>query len=248
MVINIPFRGFYNSCYSYELESIEENEVRYRCEDADDPLDMESREYAEILSCNLNYQLACELIAKEYVEHFNEMIRDQFGIRLDLEFESLSSPREYNFETDRIFCRISEEKAQELYAQIQADKFAATIKKRFTSCDGFISYYSNRIEDWIEKPLLEWDCNELGTLLYALVSDDGEFEFDFKLFDSLAETSCFRDAWDKAVNWDRVEQEIKEHQLVKAGDCEDDSKEFPTGITDTSAYVRRYCELNGLKA
>lgn len=247
MVINIPFRGFYNSWYSYELDSIEENEVRYRCEYANDPLDMESREYAEILSGNLNYQLACELIAKEYVEHFNEMIYDQFGIRLDLEFESLSSPREYNFETDRIFCRISEEKAQELYAQIQADKFAATIKKRFTSCDGFISHYSNKIEDWIEKPLLEWDYNELGTLLYALISNEPEFEFEFKLFDRMTDTDCFRTAWDQSVNWPRVEQDIKERHLIEAGEC-DDGKFFPVGQTDMTKYINEYCSRNGLKA
>jgi hypothetical protein len=45
------------------------------------------------------------------------------------------------------------------------------IKRRFTSRDGFSSWYSNDIEEWKEKKIQDWNCVELGTLLDAWIID-----------------------------------------------------------------------------
>ena len=91
-----------------------------------------------------------------------------------LVFVELSSPKYYNFSTDRIFVKISCKFIEELKKKI--DKFALgkAILEQFTSRDGFISFYSNDVNEWLgqKEP---WDHNQVCLLLEVLlVSKYGE--------------------------------------------------------------------------
>lgn len=241
MIINIPFPGLYESWYSDELDSCEERGIEYYCEEHPEvDKDWLKNEFW----CLSDQTKAYPKVVEAYTDAFCERFSENFDIDLGLVFSDMCSPKEYNFETDRLFARITEDKAQELFDRVGIELLTKTLKDRFTSYDGFIPWYSNRIDDWLEKPLIEWDHNELGTLLEALCST--VHDFDWEVFEAMGD-EVFYEAWQDSVDWPKFEAAVTEHLLIEAGECEEDSREFPLGVTDPQKYVKRYDELNHLK-
>jgi hypothetical protein len=198
MIINIPFAGFYESWYSGELDHVQERFVEYEVEknpglNPDIP--------NEALWHCADYGKAYDHIARAYVDQFNQHLIDEYELDLDLKFESLQSPREYNFQTDRIFCEISEENVRKLREAVSDPALRQAIRERFTSRSGFISSYPNHLEDW--PPLEQWDHNELGTLLVALLDDDEGW--DWKIWERMQDRNVFDVAFDKCVDWVRYD-------------------------------------------
>ena len=199
MIINIPFAGFYNSKYSGELDAVQERFVEYEVEknpglNPDIP--------NEALWHCADYGKAYDHIARAYVDQFNQHLIDEYELDLDLKFESMQSPREYNFQTDRIFCEISEENVRKLREAVSDPALRQAIRERFTSRSGFISSYPNHLNAWNPNPLL-WDHNELGTLLVALL-DDAE-DWDWKIWEGMQYRNVFDVAFDKCVDWVRYD-------------------------------------------
>lgn len=140
------FSGFYESIHNSAFESVEECILG----------DYEGKNWDDF-HWTYDYQSYC----KNYVSAISR------EIGLDLEFKSMWSPREYNFATDEIEVYIKSEDVEKLATVSKSDTLKSLIKKRFTSRDGFCSFYSNDIDEWNEKEVSEWDEIELGTLLGA---------------------------------------------------------------------------------
>ena len=143
------FPGFYNS----ELDWMIDQEIEG---------EMEDRELSyEDIEENLDYPKAREEIAKQWLNRFN--VETGFN----LEYVAIDSPREYNFTTDRLVANIPLEdiqKAREIAENNEAD-FQQYLHDKFTSYDGFCSYYSNNMEEWKELVTEDLDCNEAMTYL-----------------------------------------------------------------------------------
>lgn len=204
LIINIPFAGFYESLYSGELDSVQERFVEYEVEknpglNPDIP--------NEALWHCADYGKAYDHIARAYADQFNQYLIDEYELDLDLKFESMQSPREYNFETDRIFCEISEENVRKLRSAVSDPALRHAIKERFTSRSGFISSYPNNLEAWNSDPTT-WDHNELGTLLVALLDDDDDW--DWKIWERMQDRNVFDTAFDQCVNWEVYDGLVKE--------------------------------------
>ena len=203
-IINIPFAGFYGSKYSGELDHVQERFVEYEVEknpglNPDIP--------NEALWHCADYGKAYDHIARAYVDQFNQYILDEYELDLDLKFESMQSPKFYNFETDRIFCEISEENVRKLREAVSDPALRHAIRERFTSRSGFISSYPNHLNAWNPNPLL-WDHNELGTLLVALLDDDEGW--DWKIWERMQDRNVFDTAFDNCVNWEVYDGFVKE--------------------------------------
>lgn len=110
-----------------------------------------------------------------YARSFVNAVNSEIG--LNLEFRNLWSPREYNFATDEIYCLLDADGVKKISSALNSETLKKLIKERFTSRDGFISFYSNDINEWKEEITLEWDEIELGTLLDAWLIDN-DFELD----------------------------------------------------------------------
>lgn len=203
LIINIPFAGFYNSMFSDELDAVQERFVEYEV-DKNPGLNPDIPNNA-LWYC-ADYGKAYDHIARAYVDQFNQYLIDEYELDLDLKFESMQSPKFYNFETDRIFCHISQGKAQLLFDSVPLYAIKQKIYTRFTSYDGFISSYPNRLEDW--PPLEQWDHNELGTLLVALL-DDAE-DWDWKIWEGMQDRNVFDTAFDNCVDWEVYDGFVKE--------------------------------------
>ena len=204
MLTTIPFAGFYESLYSGELDHVQERFVEYEVEknpglNPDIP--------NEALWHCADYGKAYDHIARAYVDQFNQHLIDEYELDLDLKFESMTSPREYNFQTDRIFCEISEENVRKLREAVSDPALRHAIKERFTSRSGFISSYDNDLDDW-STDLLTWDHNKLGTLLVALLDDDEGW--DWKIWERMQDRNVFDTAFDNCVNWEVYDGFVKE--------------------------------------
>lgn len=125
----------------------------------------------------------------EYVAELADWLGDTLDREVMAQFEEVSSPRFYNFETDRVFARISLTVLDEIARRLAADPVGRealrdTIEERHTSREGFVSLYSANpaSADW-RKPVADMDHNELGTLLRAWVLYQGIEDLDMELYD-----------------------------------------------------------------
>jgi hypothetical protein len=231
LIINLPFSGFYESWYSSEIDEVGDREAEHFAEKdtAEQPeeLRISESDYADILFHVTDYSAAHHDIARQYVPAFDELASEAIGFPLGLEFEKMDSPREYNFATDRIYAYITLETVQALRQYVKPETMAAVIRERFTSYDGFISSYSNDAAEWAEKPLDEYDHNELGTLLIAAMRDAGMGgDWDMSIFQSMAESEVFYTAHSNAVDWPKFEERQAEKREELAEEIRADDPDY----------------------
>jgi hypothetical protein len=249
--VNLPFAGFYNTKWSDLVDSAEEREIEnleeyaqsdpnYDCYQPEPEARLDASEIAELFMKHASYGLAYAAIARDYVEGLDRELGEILGFKQRFAFEEMTSPREYNFETDRLFATVPLEVVKAWVAiSRRADHhatLAATFKERFTSYDGFHSHYDNTIP---RKPLEDWDHNELGTLLIAVMTlrangDDSGDEIGWAIYYPMAEGDY--EYLDKAINWTALYADIKERQADKLEELRADDPDYVAPLprcTDT---------------
>lgn len=147
------FSGFYNSIHDEAMD----REVEYILEDS-------GLEYDD-------YKFTYDYLG--YSQAYIKKISKVIGI--DFEFEELNSPKEYNFGTDHIYCYIGRSDLVKISSVANSETMKRLVKERFTSRDGFISFYSPYISVWLDDaPIENWDAVQLGVLLDAYIIESGE--------------------------------------------------------------------------
>lgn len=164
MLTTIPFSGFYESLHDSALDDATKDIFR------DDSGD-ENAELAYRALDSMQWGNVRNDYAKEYAENFAH----EFDIK-SLSFESMQSPREYNFSTDRIFCNIDYSELCGIVKTFDLAAFDAFVRERFTSRDGFISFYPAELAEW--GKVETWDHNQVGTAIefYAIQESGGEYD------------------------------------------------------------------------
>lgn len=188
--IQIPFEGFYNSTYDAIFDSELENELdNFASEYSASKTSLLA--WSDAFMDAVNWRAAQRECAKEYVNEFERLIEEETGILLGLEFDEMTSPREYNFQTDKIFGLIEPEKVQAIFDKVTKENLQALISERHTSRSGFISFYKNTLAEWPENPL-EWDEIQLDTLLQAfLFQEMGEdWQEKFNAYSLMEDCRC----------------------------------------------------------
>lgn len=159
-LINVPFGGFYCSVHEGNLDHAVTSATQ---DENGETLD------EKLTSALLTRGIEWPEVHLKYAQKYVELLSQQLGV--PLEFESVESPRFYNYETDRIFAYIEEADLKALRERVDTETLKAVMKERFTSRDGFISHYSPYLDMW-PSDLAEWDHNQCGTLLVALIKDE----------------------------------------------------------------------------
>lgn len=171
MLTTIPFSGFYNSHHDAEIDRTLEQMLSDSsgCHPA-------SERISEEIWSHINVPMV--EYTRAFVESFNALLNAEAGLNVKLEWESVKSPQYYNFSTDRIFATVSFSDVQAMFAKVDRTVLDRTAEARFTSCSGFISHYSPDWRSW--GSMTEWDHNQVGTLIEALVSQflRPEWEWD----------------------------------------------------------------------
>jgi hypothetical protein len=205
-------------------------------------LRLSASDLGEILLRETSYDIAYAKIATNYVASFDNMAGETLGFSVPdvhkrfewqtktyveepyrrdsirMTFESMDSPREYNFATDRLYGEMPLAIVYLMFRRSRAEghaTLAKTIKDRFTSYDGFIAYYPTDIEDWLEKPLGDWDHNELGTLLLAVLQLAGADPEDLDLYEETVGDERAYQAWSEAVDWEAFDKRRLEERAEK---------------------------------
>jgi hypothetical protein len=157
LITRIPFEGFYNSIFDSSNF---------------DPTDSQG---SPIDQGQVNDHLAYELMAsKAYTTAMSSILSDVLdNCDLVLNFESLTSPKEYNFRTDEIFGEIDENSVNILRSYAHDPKnlvdFTEFLKDNYKSYDSFCSYYSYDPNHWFNLDLDDLDHNYIhGYILYAV--------------------------------------------------------------------------------
>lgn len=147
----IPFEGFYQSvCDLY--------------------LDDEIEQIIEDIGAYPNFSIDFVGLAKEYIKAYMAYCENEYAISLNLVFEELIQPREYNFITDKIVCTIAYSELEKLHTSFMLSEEAqGKVVAMFASRDGFSSFYDDFVDEWQTKPLSDWDDNELSVLLPIVV-------------------------------------------------------------------------------
>ena len=170
----IPFDGFYNSYISSDIEHQIGQQIEWDSDIYDLNEDEQQILWGNYLSVNRVsfYNEIAEHYTDLYIDALNERLE---GFTLNAKFNLLTSPREYNFETDRIFIDIERDHAIgfiKYTIKNYKKELENKIKERFTSRSGFWSHYKNGLDLWTQD-YSEWDHNQIGTC----------FELFFELFD-----------------------------------------------------------------
>lgn len=199
LLTTIPFQGFYESVHTWALER-EEGSI---CADYD--TGNISDETIEYFYSHLHYkQEHFFQYAKIYVESLSE------EIGINLEIENMDSPREYNFATDRIFCHIAQADIERMLKEARAT-VEQCARDKFTSRDGFHSYYSPCLAEWLEDcggDVSELDHNQLGTILEAWIDSEHGSIDEFVLIEDAICNGDLNNIVSGAFagNWDKLDQ------------------------------------------
>ena len=183
----IPFCGFYNSFISSDIE----HQIGQQIEWDIDTFDLNESEQLILVDNYLTvntlyfYNQIAEDYTNFYIDELNERLE---GFTLKAKFNLLTSPREYNFETDRIFIDIEKNHAIDFIKYIIKNykkELENKIKERFTSRSGFWSHYKNGLDLWTQD-YSEWDHNQIGTCFELF--DLEEEDINYSLREYLSET------------------------------------------------------------
>jgi hypothetical protein len=160
--INIPaFPGFYESELSSEIDRHIEQLFDY---DASYCPEIPDDFWQEV-----DYKKTHENVAKLWLEQYLWWLENKHDLKISMRWSEMISPREYNFTTDRIFAFVHLNDMAKAFRVAGTEAVKEAAKARFTSYDGFASFYNPNIRSW--GKLSTWDANQLGTILAALEPD-----------------------------------------------------------------------------
>lgn len=134
------FPGFYNTYFEYDNES--------------DDCEEEGVLYEDI---EWDYEGYRNNVAKGCVSSVSSFLPEKWKIKI--EFEKVYSPKFYNFDTDVIYCTyiISDESFNELieYCKDNKDEFKLFLEDKYSSREGFVSFFKIKPKKWFNKYLVE---------------------------------------------------------------------------------------------
>ena len=175
------FNGFYNTLFEEILENATDNAIEYYNEQNNTLLNYDDFDF--------NYNLIMSEICKDAILKVEDKL-NEIGINCTINFETLISPREYNFSNDSINIEINFKKFSQVIEILEQnyDLFTQYIKENYTSRDGFISIYSRYASDWMEdlREYAENEAHKVGAVLDFILQEIEEYK-DEDLYSDLCE-------------------------------------------------------------
>lgn len=153
------FPGFYNTVFQYDGE---DSDIQYYNEENGTDLGYDDFKW--------DYKDYQNRVGKAFCSRLESELKQFLPIKI--QFQSISSPREYNFTNDSIYvaASLSLDKLIKLIRD-RSKEAAAYFRNTYTSRSGFISHHSNSLYDWMNKAyILEKPEHRIGALLDCLCS------------------------------------------------------------------------------
>ena len=174
------FSGFYESMWSFNEEDV----AQYFLNDHF----VDHNKMVDIIIDNTDYDRYEEDIAKKLVN----VVSDVYPFIIESKFIKLNRPEQYNFTTDSIDVEFEIDHDEfKILLFRNMSKFAKWIKKKYTSCDGFLSLYPTNVEGWAQKTdrFNKLDGHYLGAIM------------EFMWMESIvSKEMAFQDIYDKVFS------------------------------------------------
>jgi hypothetical protein len=164
--IVVNFGGFYNSIHDELIDSM-----------LDSYYQDEEGNILDYYSLDIPYKTIFDKYSKFYINSFSGWLFDNFDLCINLRFSHLNSPREYNFNTDKIIAFISKSDEFKLLKHFRNDAgFLEYLKKATRSYDGYISFYDyesalKNQDGVLSDYLTQYLCNEFNQSDYLSCYD-----------------------------------------------------------------------------
>lgn len=149
----VPFAGFAGTWHSEAVDHAEEQLFS----------DSSGSPYNSLLDMFFDH-VSYGDVFQRYAENYVSILRQKLELP-SLVFEEMTSPRFYNFETDRIFASISRQDCDRMMLAVGGEDLDRKVREMFTSRSGFCSFYPNDTAKW--PPVADWDHNHVGAILAA---------------------------------------------------------------------------------
>ena len=179
------FNGFYNTLFENLIDNAVDNAIEWYNEDNNNSLNYDNFDFDFISIQNE--------ICKDAVSKVEEKL-NEIGINCSIKYETLVSPKYYNFSNDSINIEINFKKFSQVIEILERnyDLFSQYIKDNYTSCSGFISSYSSYASDWMEdlKNDAENEAHKVGAVLDFILHEIEEYK-DENLYYDLCENGSF---------------------------------------------------------
>lgn len=161
------FSGFYGSWFETEAENqsmslCEHYQDEYSEDIPYDDIEFDYKQFYEDCAEGIYFEIHDELVSRDLVKK--------------MDFERIVSPKYYNFENDSIYVTIhlADKNVSAImnYLNKYREDFKEYIEEKYSSRSGFISRYSNDVQDWLCEECLE-HSHKLGSILEFILTNDG---------------------------------------------------------------------------
>ena len=181
------FNGFYNTLFEDLIDNAVDGAMEYYNEQNNTSLNYDDFDF--------NFVSIQNEICKDAISKVEDKL-NEIGINCTINFETLVSPREYNFSNDSINIEINFKKFSQVIEILEQnfDSFSQYIKEHYTSCSGFISSFSSYASDWIKdlREDAENEAHKVGAVLDFIFQEIEEYK-DEDLYFDLCENAYFVD-------------------------------------------------------
>ena len=196
LYINV-FYGFYESIFCNSDQFID-----FECEDKNILLNKYSflnENDFEVYYDFENFENYKNDISKEFSNLYLKLIKDLLPYEiienpkflLELKDSYIDSPQYYNYRTDKngLFIKTNYTTLNLIKNYVLSfENMENYILKKNSSYDGFISFLSNDYNEWINKPIEKYECNELSFLFdNIIIQNDNDliFELNYECYENI---------------------------------------------------------------
>jgi len=134
----------------------------------------EKYEFEKYMDCEIDdFKAYCRDVCEELTDEIKDLLVDD-EICTNVELVGMSSPREYNFTTDKLELNI-DVNLWRIATKVWYDEdlhkgFDKYLQKKYTSCSGYISFVANNIDEYFDR--MEWADVLLDYWLLTKIYDD----------------------------------------------------------------------------
>lgn len=172
------FPGFYESIFCNSDEFVDdESELKYEIESTTGCEVYVEYDYIDFKKYQFD---VCQTFMEYYIDKIIEVLPNSITEHENFLFEiankddiTVVSPKYYNYSTDQWFGDVkTNRKTLKLIKEytLKLNGVKDYLIENFTSCDGFISFLSNNIEDWKSLDIEDYEENMFIALLDMLIS------------------------------------------------------------------------------
>lgn len=195
---------FFPGCSYSHLDADTEFEIR-ACNYAEDVPQDEIRvdDYCGLLCSHFDYSDYLTRVGKAYADSLNLSLTEKLGFDAGVTFESTSSPRYYNFETDRLFVNIPLNTMEAMRSAGKGEPLAEVLGYRAKSRSGFTSFYDHDSAS-LSGDLTELDHNEAGFIFDAGIKGLG---VDLDSVADLLIEGLWEDVY-SSIDWENLDPDL----------------------------------------